>query len=133
MTVVATFLAGITVSAVYMIPNGSAPCTYNCTLVSISLSNAFMFFVISLLCALLIQMALRPIIAGEVDNVDSVQRWNKRAHHAISLHTLSLSIGVLLMGLGLIGFDIKIVGGLVMVMAVILFMCYVGLVTRKMV
>lgn len=92
-----------------------------------------MFFVISLFCAILIQMALRPIIAGEMNNFDSVQTWNKRAHNAISIHTLSLSTGVFLLGLGLIGFGQAIVGGLVMAMGVILFMCYVGLVTRKVV
>jgi len=115
MATVTTFLAGITVSADYMFPpSGSgAQCTgtYNCKLVSTSLSIAFMFFVVSLLCAFLIQMALRPIVAGEVDHVDSVQRWNKRAHNAISVHTFSLSIGVLLLGLGLIGFGQAIVGG----------------------
>lgn len=87
-----------------------------------------MAFVSSLLCAFLIQMALRPIVAGEIDYVDSVQRWNQRAHITTSIHTFSLSIGVLFLGLGLIGFGHAIVGGVVMVMGVTVFMCYVGLV-----
>jgi len=130
MATVATFLAGITVSAVYLIPaSGTTQCTYNCKLVSTSLSIAFFFFVVGLLCTFLIQMALRPIVAGEVDHVDSVQRWNKIAHNVISIHTFSLSIGVLFLGLGLIGFGQAIVGGLVIVTGVTVFLCYVGLIT----
>lgn len=138
MTNVATFLAGITITAIYTIPPDGPPdnptqCTYGCKLVSAALSNAFMFFVINLLCAILIQMTLQPMIAGEVDRVVSVQRWNKIAHNIISIHTFSLNTGILLLGLGLIGFGQPIVGGLVMTIGVIMFICYFGLIMRKMI